>query len=139
MSTTLRGMFPDENSRLATAFFSSENRQKIQNGLRYLAKQSTGLVIDCFDPTELFLVMRAVYLVNCKFTDDPTKMRAEIARLNDLIFVEWGPKVISEVVGYMNYLHDIEKPLQAPMDPIATRAEIKNMSSMTASFIGPRV
>ena len=67
-------------------------------------------VISTQDETNLIIIMREVYLQNSRNPSSNIElMRAEIKRLNELVYAKVVPKIISEILQYKKYLSDILK------------------------------
>ena len=95
-----------ENNVLSNAFFSAENIQIIQNGLRagvyeMSAKQ---YVIAPQNIDTLKVIMRSIYLQYAEHY--PNKITEQIERLNKLVLDYAVPTVYNEAVGYVKYRID---------------------------------
>lgn len=109
-----------EDTVLSRAFFSAENVQIIQNGLRagvYAMSKNT-IAIPPQDPTSIKLVMRSTFLQFALF--QPDNIRGQIERLNKIVLDTLVPDVYGESVAYLKYMQDqstLVVPLQLPMQP----------------------
>lgn len=110
----LLGIWDDSN--LSIAFFSRENMQILQNGIRYgVYTRSKGkYVIDEQDCDELKIVMRSVFLQNSK--NLPDHIPDQVQALNQLVLNYCIQQVYSEAQGRLKYLDDVST-LVIPMAP----------------------
>jgi len=111
-----------ESSRLSKAFFSAENQQIIQNGIRAGVYQASGnqyvIAPQSFD--QIKIIMRAIFLQNSR--NHPENVTGQIDELNRLVLQHAVPKLVGEAKGYMNYLRDastIAMPLSAPINTMS--------------------
>lgn len=95
----------DSNS-LSNAFFSEQNIQIIQNGIRAgVYQRSNGqYFIGPQDCDSLKIVMRSVYLQNS--ANQPNNITQQIAQLNKIVLEYCIQQVYSEAQGYMKYIND---------------------------------
>ena len=95
-----------ENS-LSNAFFSLQNIQIIQNGIRAgVYKRSNGqYLIAPQDCDSLKIVMRSVFLQNA--ANQPTNISEQVAQLNKMVLDYCIQQVYSEAQGYMKYINDV--------------------------------
>lgn len=92
---------------LSIAFFSKENIQIIQNGIRAgVFNNSNGqYVIGPQDCDSLKIVMRSVFLQNA--ANQPLNITGQINELNQIVLDYCVNQVYSEAQGYMKYLRDV--------------------------------
>jgi hypothetical protein len=107
----------DETS-LSRAYFSEENMQIIQNGIRagVYYKSNQQYVVDPVDCRSLKIIMRSVFLQNAK--NQTTNISGQIEQLNKIVLDYCIFQVYSEAQGYMKYLQDVSTlpvPLSAPV------------------------
>jgi hypothetical protein len=106
-----------EDNLLAQTFFSAENIQILQNGLRagvYEMSQNKFIVAPQNIDT-LKIVMRSIYLQFAEHRTDGIK--PQIERLNRLVLNYCIPTVYGEAVGYQKYRLDqstLVMPLSIP-------------------------
>ena len=104
-----------ENNVLSQAFFSKENIQILQNGLRagvyHLSKNK--FFIPPQNQDQLKIVMRSTYLQYAKH--QPTDIAGQIKELNDMVLDYCVPYVYNECVAYMKYLQD-QSTIAIPLD-----------------------
>jgi len=119
-----------ENNRLSNVFFSKENVQILQNGIRagVYARSNNEYVIPPQNIDVLKNVMRTMYMQYANHTTkDITK---EVERLNQTVWDYIVPSVYGELMGYMKYLQDqstLVVPLELPQhhDRVYKQLELK--------------
>ena len=92
---------------LSLAFFSLENLQIIQNGIRAgVYKKSNGqYVIGQQDCDSLKIVMRSVFLQHA--ANQPNNVPKQIEELDKIVLDYCIQQVYSEAQGYMKYVDDV--------------------------------
>jgi hypothetical protein len=106
-----------ENNVLAQVFFSKENIQIIQNGLRagvYKASNEKYIIAPQNVDT-LKIIMRSTYLQYAEHYAD--KITEQVERLNKLVLDYAVPAVYNETMGYLKYCQDqstLVVPLELP-------------------------
>ena len=92
---------------LSKTFFSAENIQIIQNGLRagVYNKSGNNLVIGTQSDDAIKLIMQEIYLDNAK--NDNTPISSQIRVLNSIILDKYVNKLYGEAQGYINYIRDV--------------------------------
>lgn len=100
------------NTPLNSLFFSRENINALQQGIRYLvAKHSDNkFIVGNQSEVELQIVMRAVYLNDAKHK--PTGIIEQVKELNKLVLDYCVPRILEEVKMYNYYKNDVS---QLPM------------------------
>jgi hypothetical protein len=99
------GLWDDTN--LSIAFFSKENIQAIQNGIRYgvFHKSKGQYTIAPQDCDSLKIIMRSVFLqYSANQMDNISK---QINELNKMVLNYCIPQVYSEAQAYMKYISDV--------------------------------
>jgi hypothetical protein len=98
------GLWTDTS--LSQAFFSEQNIQIIQNGIRAGIYQiSNGqYVIGPQDCDSLKIIMRSVFLQNA--ANQPTNIPNQISELNKIVINYCIQQVYSEAQGYIQYIND---------------------------------
>ena len=86
-------------------FFSDNNMSLLQNKLRYQVLKNTNNNISNQSCTEIYTVMKYVYVNNVKIVY--TNFKPEIDRLNDLVLIELVPMVCSNILQHIQYIKDI--------------------------------
>ena len=91
---------------LSQAYFSEQNIQIIQNGIRAGIYQiSNGqYVIGPQDCDSLKIIMRSVYLQHA--ANQPTNISNQISELNKIVLNYCIQQVYSEAQGYIQYIND---------------------------------
>jgi hypothetical protein len=104
-----------EETQLSKAFFSKENIQILQNGLRAgVYKISKGqLTIAPQDYDSLIIIMRSIFLSYS--TNQCSNTQEQISCLNQMVLNYCIPKLYSEAQGYMKYINDVSS-LAVPLD-----------------------
>lgn len=100
---------------LSRAFFSKENIQIIQNGIRAgVYKKSNGQYnISQQSEENLKIIMRSTFLMYS--ANMPTKLTEQIDALNTIVLDYCVPRVYNETKSYMRYLYDAST-LVVPME-----------------------
>jgi hypothetical protein len=115
-----------EDSILSKAYFSKENIQILQNGLRagVYAMSGNKFVIPPQNIDALKVIMRSYFLQYAEYIPDVT---AEIQKLNQLVLDYAIPSVYSEAMGYAKYAED-QSSLVLPLDmPIHVDRQYKQL------------
>lgn len=114
----LNGIF--EETTLSKVYFSSENIQIIQNGLRAgvynMSEKKYAVAPQNIDT--LKIIMRSNYLQFAEHGNEDIK--SEVTKLNKLVLEYAIPNVFNEVEGYIKYCHDqstLVTPLDLPQQP----------------------
>jgi hypothetical protein len=107
-----------DSTPLSQAFFSQQNIQILQNGIRAgVYKRSNGqYTIGNQDCDSLKIIMRSVYLQHS--ANQPQNYQHQITQLNNIIFEYCIQQVYSEAQGYMKYIDDVSTlvvPLAHPV------------------------
>lgn len=106
-----------ETNLLSQVYFSAENIQIIQNGLRagVYEMSNSKFVIAPQNIDTLKIIMRSIYL---QFAEHRlTDITGQVERLNQLVLDYAVPTVYGETVGYMKYMQDqssLVVPLEVP-------------------------
>ena len=105
------------NTSLSDTYFSSDNVQIIQNGIRAgVYKMSKNkLVIAPQNIDTIKIIMRSIFLQHS--INSPSGIKEQIERLNNLVLEYAIPKVYGEAIGYINYKKDsstIATPINRP-------------------------
>jgi hypothetical protein len=110
-----------EDNILSRAYFSAENIQIIQNGLRagvYNISKKSGneLVVPPQNVEQLSIIMRSIYFQHAENLGNDIK--GQIERLNKLVLADVIPRVYGEAMGYLKYMQDqssLVVPLEIPL------------------------
>ena len=106
-----------ESNLLSTVYFSADNIQIVQNGLRAGVYKMSGdnFIIVPQNMDTLKIIMRSIFLQYAEF--DMNNITKEVSRLNKLVLDYAVPSVYNEAVGYMKYREDqstLAVPLSLP-------------------------
>jgi hypothetical protein len=107
---------------LSIAFFSKENQQILQNGLRAGVHTMSGgkFVIAEQSSDDLKIIMRGIYLQYAQ--NSPEQLTSQLKALNGRVLQYCVPRVYSEAKGYLTYLKDASTlvvPLATPVNTVA--------------------
>jgi len=113
---------------LSQAFFSRENLQIIQNGIRAgVYQRSNGqYVIGPQDCDSLKIVMRSVFLQHS--ANQPFNIPQQIEELNKIVLNYCIQQVYSEAQGYMKYVDDVSTlvvPIAHPVQASNTDRQLE--------------
>jgi hypothetical protein len=113
---------------LSRVFFSRDNMQVIQNGIRAgVYKRSNGqYVIGPQDCDSLKIIMRSVFLQYS--ANQPNNIQSQVTELNKLVLNYCIQQVYSEAQGYMKYINDVSTlvvPIAHPVMPDNTDRQLE--------------
>jgi hypothetical protein len=127
--TTLRNPMEGvwDNTQLSTLFFSPENMQIIQNGIRYgvYAMSNNQYVISEQDSDTLKIIMRSVFLQHS--ANQPDHIPQQIEQLNTLVLNYSVPQVYNEAKGYYKYLNDASTMYNPIAHPVLSSTSDKQL------------
>jgi hypothetical protein len=123
-----------DETPLSRAYFSKENIEIIQNGIRagvYLKsnKQYTIAPQDC---DSLKIIMRSIFLTHA--ANQPNNIAKQIEELNNLVLDYCIPRVYSEAQGYLKYLYDVSTLAVPISHPIMEAQNDKKNYKMPSWF-----
>jgi hypothetical protein len=103
---------------LANSYFSAQNIQTIQNGIKSgVFKMSDGkIVVPNQNVDTLKIIMRSTYLQYAEHY--PNDITGQVERLNTIVLEYAVPTVFNEAVGYLKYVQDqstLVQPMERPM------------------------
>lgn len=139
-ATEYRGAISNEweDNMLSRVFFSAENMQIIQNGIRagvYKMSKNQFTVLPQ-NPDTLKIIMRSIYMQYAQHY--PTGITQQVERLNQLVLEYAVPNVYNESVGYIKYIEDIST-LAVPFDlPTKIDRDYKVLDSSREFFVNTR-
>ncbi len=109
-----------DSSPLSIAFFSLENIQILQNGIRagVYNKSNGQYVIGPQDCDSLKIIMRSVFLQHAR--NLPTDVPQQINELNKIVLNYCIQQVYSEAQGYMKYVDDVSGLVVPIAHPVQT-------------------
>jgi hypothetical protein len=116
-----------ENNMLSQVFFSEENIQILQNGIRAgVYKKSNGQInVPPQNIDALKIIMRSTYLQYAE--NYPNNIKQQVQRLNEIVLDYCVKSVYGEAIGYLKYCQD-QSSLVVPFDrPIPTDREYKQL------------
>jgi len=107
-----------ERSKLSDAYFSRQNIQIIQNGIRkgVYDKSQSRILVDNQPEDQIVTVMRAMYLQYSKNLE--TNISQQIQELNNFVLNYCIVNVFNEAVAYLKYREDastMHRPMQHPI------------------------
>lgn len=107
-----------ERSRLSDAYFSKQNIQIIQNGIRkgVYDKSQQKILIDNQPEDQIVTVMRSMYLQNSKNLE--INIAQQIEELNAHVLQYCINNIFNEAVAYLKYKEDastMHRPMQHPI------------------------
>ena len=116
---------------LTSLFFSKKNIDNLQNVIKYLVYKETSYTIDDQSVNELLIIMRSIFLeysAHPKLIDENMsideknmllqKYTNEVKRLNELVINTVVPKIVSQMLQYVNYLKDASQQPQYMDRPV---------------------
>ena len=105
---------------LSQAFFSQQNIQILQNGIRagVYQKSNGQYTIGPQDCDSLKIVMRSVYLQNA--ANQPNNITQQVVELNKIVLNYCIQQVYSEAQGYMKYIDDASTLVVPIAHPVMT-------------------
>jgi hypothetical protein len=112
---------------LSQVFFSEENIQILQNGIRAgVYKKSNGQInVPPQNIDALKIIMRSTYLQYAE--NYPNNIKQQVQRLNEIVLDYCVKSVYGEAIGYLKYCQD-QSSLVVPFDrPIPTDREYKQL------------
>ena len=115
------------NTILSDTYFSSDNQEIIQNGIRNgVYNMSKGkFVVGIQDYDTLKVIMRSMFLQHSE--NSPKDIKGQIERLNKKVLDYVIPSVYGEALGYLNYVKDVST-LREPMSyPVLSRLNDKQL------------
>ena len=119
---------------LSTAFFSFENMQIIQNGIRkgVYEKSEGRFLIAPQDINSLKIIMRSVFLQNSENREQ--HVVSQIQKLNEVVLKYCVEQVYGEAQGYMNYLRDVSSAPEPIAPPAMDYTESRRTHKMNPWF-----
>jgi len=107
-----------DTTTLGKVFYSDDNIELINKELvlSVYKKTNGGIKINFQQKEDLLVVMRWVYINYAR--NLPFKIAEQIKKLNSMVVGEIMPGVISQANQHIDYLRDIEKPLEPLPRPV---------------------
>ena len=106
-------------------FFQKGNINYIQETIKKMIKQNTGVTISTQSEPELKIIMKAIY------TKSSNKLNTDedLHRLNKITLKTTYDQVLTGLTQHMNYINNITQPLK-PIEPgVNTRENEKTFST----------
>ena len=121
-------------TKLSKMFFSPQNIQIIQNGIRAGVHKMSNeqYVVGPQDLDPLIVIMRSVFLQNA--VNLPTNITGQIQDLNQMVLKYCIEKVYGEAQGYMTYLSDVSTIAVPIAPPVMDNKEVKRTYRITPWF-----
>ena len=115
------------DTTLSCAFFSANNIQIIQNGLRYgvFTKSNDQYIVGEQNCDQLKIIMRSIFLQYSK--NQEHDITGQIVELNDKVIKYAVTQVLGEAEGYIKYMRDINTPLIPMSRPILAYTNDKTL------------
>ena len=116
-----------ETTLLSNLFFSAENIQIIQNGIRAgVYKRSNGMyIVGNQKCDELKIIMRSIFLQYAK--NQPTHISSQIETLNTMVLNYAVNQVYGEAEGYMKYKRDASTMYTPIAHPVMSKTNDKQL------------
>jgi len=114
-------------TKLSDLFFSKENIEIIQNGIRIgvYKMSNNNYIIDKQDYDELKVIMRSVFLQNSK--NKPCNITEQITKLNKIVLEYAIKQVYGEAQGYIKYKYDISNINEPMAYPVMSKLNNKQL------------
>lgn len=116
-----------DDSMLSQVFFSRENIQILQNGIRAgvynMSKHQ--YIIGEQDCDSLKVIMRSVFLQNA--ANLPTNITEQVENLNKMVLDFCIPQVYSEAQGYLKYIDDASTLVVPISHPVMSNTSDKTL------------
>jgi hypothetical protein len=108
------------STSLSQAFFSQQNIQMLQNGIRagVYKKSNNQYVIGLQDCDSLKIIMRSVFLQHS--ANQSENYQTQIINLNKIVLNYCIQQVYSEAQGYMKYIDDVSTLVVPIAPPVMT-------------------
>ena len=105
-SRDIRGL---ESTPLSSIFFSRENIDALQDGIRWRVHvESSGrYTISRQSETELRIIMQSIFLQESK--NDPNDILGQVRDLNARVLAFCVPRIVNEISIYLKYQSDVGK------------------------------
>jgi len=116
-----------DDSTLSKVYFSQENVQIIQNGIRAGVYQQSNnqYIIGNQNCDTLKIIMRSVYLQHS--INNKQHIKKQIENLNKIVLDYCVTNILGEAQGYLTYIKDVST-LATPMDrPVMTSTNDKQL------------
>ncbi len=115
-----------QNNELSNIFFSQDNVDALQQGIRYLVYKNNGMNISNQSETELKIVMRGIYLQYSRNLQ--YEILEQVKDLNQKVLDYVIPRILTEIKQYLYYIKDTSS------QPVPLERS-QNMSSAGTKFL----
>jgi hypothetical protein len=113
---SLQQTIQQAESPLSRAFFSQMNMSVIQNKIRSVFRDRTGISIDYQKPQDVMVLMRSVYI---NYSLNPWSLEM-LPKMNDEVTRIAVGQVGTGIQQYISYIRDIRGPLRVAPMPMNT-------------------
>lgn len=115
------------NTRLSDVFFSKENIQILQNGIRKGVYELSNkqFIISEQNEDELKIIMRSIFLQYSKNLKN--NIKEQISSLNELVLNYAINQVYSESIGYIKFKYDVSTMYEPISRPVLSRTNDKQL------------
>ena len=115
------------NTMLSKAFFSIENQNIIQNGIRagVYKMSNNSYIVGYQDVDSLKTIMRSIFLQNSN--NLPDNIKEQINKLNQHVLDYAIPQVYGEAQGYIKYKEDISTLPTPIARPVMSKENTKQL------------
>ena len=115
------------NTRLSDVFFSKENIQILQNGIRKGVYELSNkqFIISEQNEDELKIIMRSIFLQYSKNLKN--NIKEQISSLNNLVLNYAINQVYSESIGYIKFKYDVSTMYEPISRPVLSRTNDKQL------------
>lgn len=119
---------------LSKAYFSAENQDIIQNGIRagVYKKSNNEFIIAKQNTDSLKIIMRSVFLQNS--VNLPTNITGQIDALNKIVINYCVNDIYGEAKSYIKYKHDLTTLVQPLDKPAQNDRDFKHLEMWKSSF-----
>lgn len=116
---------------LEEAFFSNENIELIQDGIREKVYKTSNYFIPKQNTEHIRQIMRGIYQDQGQFL--PYQFKEQIKRLNDIVVEFSFPFIISQINANKKYIDFIEKPRN--LVPLPQSVSVAGKRTLPSMFI----
>lgn len=116
-----------DTSSLSNAFFSGNNVEIIQNGIKkgVYNKSDGKFIIDKQDPDQIGIIMRSIFLQHS--ANLPCNITEQIRSLNQMVLEYCINQVYGEVQGYLKYRKDASTMYTPMSHPVQVDVDDKTL------------
>lgn len=96
-----------EKGRVNCSFFSKDNTDKIHNKIILKVKQNIGEIISRQDDTQLYIIMRSIFLQHGREVPNVSSM---VTELNNKTITYSVNEIIKNILQYKGFIKDVSTP-----------------------------